>query len=138
MGSDIAFVYLKFAFNTFLCSPWFCSLYSSSSCEQLQSFPLLEINPVFCSWHLAFFCTSLSLPDITDGDAEETDINVTEKAAFQIRQFQVSTTVCCKCSKAVVILAENAASSLLLDHRIEYVIATVTLIHWQFRKVSDS
>ncbi|KFP13470.1 Fanconi anemia group I protein, partial [Egretta garzetta] len=33
--------------------------------------------------------------DITDGDAEETDINVTEKAAFQIRQFQVSTTVCC-------------------------------------------
>ncbi|NXJ62821.1 FANCI protein, partial [Rostratula benghalensis] len=26
--------------------------------------------------------------DITDGDAEETDINVTEKAAFQIRQFQ--------------------------------------------------
>ncbi|XP_075621223.1 Fanconi anemia group I protein isoform X1 [Balearica regulorum gibbericeps] len=28
--------------------------------------------------------------DITDGDAEETDINVTEKAAFQIRQFQRS------------------------------------------------
>uniref|UniRef100_A0A8C2YH44 FA complementation group I n=1 Tax=Coturnix japonica TaxID=93934 RepID=A0A8C2YH44_COTJA len=26
--------------------------------------------------------------DITDGDAEEADINVTEKAAFQIRQFQ--------------------------------------------------
>ncbi|KFV04953.1 Fanconi anemia group I protein, partial [Pterocles gutturalis] len=28
--------------------------------------------------------------DIADGDAEETDINVTEKAAFQIRQFQRS------------------------------------------------
>ncbi|NP_001108323.2 Fanconi anemia group I protein [Gallus gallus] len=28
--------------------------------------------------------------DITDGDAEEADINVTEKAAFQIRQFQRS------------------------------------------------
>ncbi|KAM6409812.1 Fanconi anemia group I protein [Rhynochetos jubatus] len=28
--------------------------------------------------------------DTTDGDAEETDINVTEKAAFQIRQFQRS------------------------------------------------
>ncbi|NXE09388.1 FANCI protein, partial [Lophotis ruficrista] len=28
--------------------------------------------------------------DITDGDAEATDINVTEKAAFQIRQFQRS------------------------------------------------
>ncbi|NXT36051.1 FANCI protein, partial [Pelecanoides urinatrix] len=28
--------------------------------------------------------------DITDGDAEETDINVTEKASFQIRQFQRS------------------------------------------------
>ncbi|NXF54887.1 FANCI protein, partial [Oceanites oceanicus] len=28
--------------------------------------------------------------DITDGDAEEMDINVTEKAAFQIRQFQRS------------------------------------------------
>ncbi|NWX49575.1 FANCI protein, partial [Steatornis caripensis] len=28
--------------------------------------------------------------DITDGDTEETDINVTEKAAFQIRQFQRS------------------------------------------------
>ncbi|KAL2300775.1 hypothetical protein Nmel_013664 [Mimus melanotis] len=28
--------------------------------------------------------------DITDGDAEETDINVTERAAFQIRQFQRS------------------------------------------------
>lgn len=82
---------------------------------------------MFCSWHLALFCTSLSLPDITDGDAEEADINVTEKAAFQIRQFQVSTTVCYKCSKALVILAANAVSSLFLDHRIKCAVATPML-----------
>lgn len=32
----------------------------------------------------------LSLPDVTNDEGEEVEINVTEKAAFQIRQFQVS------------------------------------------------
>lgn len=59
LGSDIVF-YLRFAFSVFLCSPQVYSLYSFPSCEQFQSFLLLEINPVFCSWHLALFCTSLS------------------------------------------------------------------------------
>lgn len=45
--------------------------------------------------------------------------------------------MCCKCSKALVILAENTTRSLWLDHRIEYVIAPATLIPCQFRKVSD-
>ncbi|OWK62170.1 Fanconi anemia group I protein [Lonchura striata] len=44
--------------------------------------------------HMAPFCSGFyppgSSPHITDGDAEEADINVTEKAAFQIRQFQRS------------------------------------------------
>ncbi|NXJ04088.1 FANCI protein, partial [Odontophorus gujanensis] len=51
---------------------------------------LLRIFNTMQQLYAARISQFLQALDITDGDAEEADINVTEKAAFQIRQFQRS------------------------------------------------